>query len=69
LLELGFSYHFGHLSIGLDVMAQIDGANSLEGTFDGANRSPFEDSGNVIPMLGIGVRAGYSQFPTEKKRR
>jgi hypothetical protein len=69
LLELGFSYHFGHLSIGLDVMAELDGATSLEGTFDGRNRSAFEDSGNVIPMLGIGLRAGYSQIPTEKKRR
>jgi hypothetical protein len=69
LLEIGFAYHFGHLSIGLDVMAELDGATSLEANFDGRNRSAFEESGNVIPMLGIGLRAGYSQFPTEKKRR
>jgi hypothetical protein len=64
--ELGVAYHFGHLSVGLDLLAEIDGARSLEGTFDGKHRSAFVESGNALPMLGIGLRAGYSQFPAEK---
>ena len=66
LLEVGVSYHFGHLSIGLDLVGQLDGAASLEGEFDGANQHAFDRSGNALPMLGIGLRAGYSQWATEK---
>jgi hypothetical protein len=69
LFEVGANYHFGHLSIGVELSAAVDGAGSLDGTFDGRNQRPFEGSGNAIPMLGIGVRAGYHQFPPEKKRR
>jgi hypothetical protein len=67
LLEVGLAYHFGHLSVGLDLAAQIDGASSLDGEFDGANQKAFDRSGNALPMLGIGLRAGYSQWATEKK--
>jgi hypothetical protein len=67
LLEVGVAYHFGHLSIGLDLVGQVDGASSLEGRFDGANRRPFDRSGNALPLLGIGLRAGYSQWTLEKK--
>jgi hypothetical protein len=67
LLEVGFAYHFGHLSIGLDLAAQIDGAGSLEGTFDGARRKAFDQSGGTLPMLGFGLRAGYSQWAADKK--
>jgi hypothetical protein len=67
VLELGVAYHFGHLSIGLDLVGQIDGASSLEGEFDGANQRAFDRSGNALPLLGIGLRAGYSQWTTEKQ--
>jgi hypothetical protein len=67
LLEVGVAYHFGHLSIGFDLVAQIDGASSLDGEFDGVNQKAFDRSGNALPMLGIGLRAGYSQWATEKK--
>ncbi|HEX6766080.1 MAG TPA: hypothetical protein VF103_11395, partial [Polyangiaceae bacterium] len=69
LLELGAAYHFGHFSIGFDLIAQVDGAGRLEGSFDGEKRSAFEQAGTAIPMLGIGLRAGYSQWATEKKTR
>ena len=68
LLEVGVAYHFGHLSIGLDLAAQIDGASSLDGEFDGSNQKAFDRSGNALPMLGFGLRAGYSQWATEKKK-
>jgi hypothetical protein len=69
LLELGAAYHFGHLSLGLDFIAQFDGTGSLEATFDEVSQKPFDQSGGVIPMLGIGLRVGYSQWATEKKKR
>jgi hypothetical protein len=69
LLELGAAYHFGHLSLGVDLIAQVDGAGSLDATFDSEERKPFAQSGGVIPMLGIGLRVGYSQWATEKKKR
>jgi hypothetical protein len=70
LLELGAAYYFGHLSLGLDLIAQVDGTGSLGGTFDGVSQEkPFDDSGGVIPMLGIGFRVGYSQWATEKKKQ
>jgi hypothetical protein len=69
LLELGAAYHFGHLSLGLDFIVQVDGTASLESTFDGVERKPFEEAGGVIPMLGIGLRVGYSQWATEKKKK
>jgi hypothetical protein len=67
LLEVGVSYHFGHLSIGLDLAAQVDGASSLAGDFDGTNQRAFDRSGNILPLLGIGLRAGYSQWSSEKR--
>jgi len=67
LLEVGVSYHFGHLSIGLDLAAQVDGASSLAGDFDGTNQRAFDRTGNILPLLGIGLRAGYSQWSSEKK--
>jgi hypothetical protein len=66
LLEVGVTYHFGHLSLGLDLVGQLDGTAGLEGEFDGANQHAFDRSGNVLPLLGIGLRAGYSQWATEK---
>ena len=65
--SLGVSYHFGHLSIGLDLAAQVDGASSLAGDFDGTNQRAFDRSGNILPLLGIGLRAGYSQWSSEKR--
>jgi hypothetical protein len=66
LLEVGISYHIGHLSIGLDLIAQVDGASSLDGRFDGVEQRAFDRSGDALPTLGIGLRAGYSQWGTEK---
>jgi hypothetical protein len=67
LLEVGVSYHIGHLSVGLDLIGQVDGASSLEGRFDGVEQRAFERSDDTLPTLGIGLRAGYSQWSTEKK--
>jgi hypothetical protein len=60
-LALGFNYRQFLGEIGL--MAQIDGSTALQKGFNEAsNRALTNDLGTTLPMLGIGLRGGFSQW-------
>jgi hypothetical protein len=60
-LSLGFNYRQFLGEIGL--LALIDGTSSLQKGFrDDANRHLTNDLGTTLPMVGIGLRGGFSQW-------
>ena len=63
-LGLGFSYRQFLGEIGL--MAQIDGATTLQSGFSGANENLTRNVGTTLPMLGIGLRGGFSQWRSSR---
>jgi hypothetical protein len=60
-LELGLAFNFRHLLAELHVLALIEGASSLRGSFDEAEgRAVFANG--ALPMLGISLKVGYSAW-------
>ncbi|HYP90804.1 MAG TPA: hypothetical protein VEQ59_21705, partial [Polyangiaceae bacterium] len=60
-LSLGFNYRQFLGEIGL--IASIDGSTGLQKGFsDSANKDLTKDLGTTLPMLGIGLRGGFSQW-------
>jgi len=60
-LALGFNYRQFLGEIGL--MAQIDGSTALQKGFsDSSNKALTSDLGTTLPMLGIALRGGFSQW-------
>lgn len=60
-LALGFNYRQFLGEIGL--MAQIDGSTALQKGFgETSNRALTRDLGTTLPMIGIGLRGGFSQW-------
>jgi hypothetical protein len=62
-LALGFNYRQFLGEIGLIV--QVDGSTALQRGFsEGSNQDLTKNLGTTLPMLGIGLRAGFSQWRT-----
>jgi hypothetical protein len=66
LIELGAEYGFKRILMGVDVFALVDGARGLSKSFEGESKQAFETSGKTVPMVGIGLRFGLTQWITPK---
>lgn len=66
LLELGAEYGFKRILMGLDVFALVDGARGLSKSFAGEGKRAFESSGKTVPMVGVGLRFGLTQWLAPK---
>jgi hypothetical protein len=64
-LALGFNYRQFLGEIGFIV--QVDGSTALQRGFsDESNRDLTKNLGTTLPMLGIGLRAGFSQWRSSR---
>jgi hypothetical protein len=62
-LELGLGFNYRQFLGELGVMALIDGSTALQKGFsDESNRALTRDLGTTLPMIGIGLRGGFSQW-------
>jgi tetratricopeptide (TPR) repeat protein len=62
-LELGFGFNYRQFLGEIGLIAQIDGSTALQSGFSAdANRELTENLGTTLPMIGIGLRAGFSQW-------
>ncbi len=60
LLELGIGFNFGHWLVEADAIATIDGTSSLRRKLD---PEVLDDQGrNTMPIAGLSLRFGYSQW-------
>lgn len=61
--ELGMSFNYRQFLGELGLIALIDGSTALQKGFsDDANRALTRDLGTTLPMLGLGLRGGFSQW-------
>jgi hypothetical protein len=59
--EIGGAFNYRHLLAELSLMAFVEGADNLSGAFDeGDERGVFSDG--TLPMLGLGLKLGYSAW-------
>lgn len=63
-LALGFNYRQFLGEIG--VVTLIDGSGSLQKGFSEANRDLTKDLGTTLPMFGVGLRGGFSQWRSNR---
>jgi hypothetical protein len=63
-LALGFNYRQFLGEIG--VVTLIDGSSSLQKGFSEANRDLTKDLGTTLPMFGLGLRGGFSQWRSNR---
>lgn len=63
-LALGFNYRQFLGEIG--VVTLIDGSTGLQKGFSGANRDLTKDLGTTLPMFGLGLRGGFSQWRSNR---
>jgi hypothetical protein len=62
-LELGLGFNYGRFLGELGFVALIDGSSSLQKGFsENANKNLTRDLGTTLPMVGIGLRGGFSQW-------
>ena len=63
LLELSLGFNFRQFLGEVGLIALIDGSTALqEGFSDEYNRHLTSDLGTTLPMVGIGLRGGFSQW-------
>lgn len=63
LLELGLGINYKHFLGQLSLIGLIDGSTALQNGFtDEHNRHLTRDLGTTLPMVGIGLRGGFSQW-------
>ena len=61
LIELGAQWSIGHLLLGAEVVALIDGATSLNKTqLEGASKA-FGNT-NTLPLFGLSIHGGFSRW-------
>ncbi len=61
LLELGAQWSIGHLLLGAEVVATIDGASSLNrNQLEGATKA-FGNT-NTLPLFGLSIHGGFSRW-------
>src|SRR5690349_16086475 len=62
-LELALGFNYRQFLGELGFMALIDGSTSLQKGFsDASNRALTSDLGTTLPMVGIALRGGFSQW-------
>lgn len=62
-LELGLGFNFRQFLGEIGLVALIDGSTALQKGFDDdQNRHLTNDLGTTLPMVGIGLRGGFSQW-------
>lgn len=63
-LELSLGFNYGRFLGELGFIARIDGSTALQQGFedDAENANLTRDLGTTLPMIGIGVRGGFSQW-------
>lgn len=62
-LELALGFNYRQFLGEIAVMAQIDGSTALQKGFsDSSNEALTRDLGTTLPMIGIGLRGGFSQW-------
>lgn len=62
-LELGFGFNHWRFLGELCLVALIDGSTALQKGFrEDANKNLTRDLGTTLPMIGIGLRGGFSQW-------
>lgn len=63
LLELALGFNFGRFLGEIGLVALIDGTTTLQRGFSAeANRRLTRDLGTTLPMVGLGLRGGFSQW-------
>ena len=61
--ELGMSFNYRQFLGEIGLIALIDGSTALQKGFsDEANRALTRDLGTTLPMIGLGLRGGFSQW-------
>ncbi len=63
-LALGFNYRRFLGEIGIVML--IDGSTALQKGFSEANRDLTKDLGTTLPMFGVGLRGGFSQWRSNR---
>lgn len=69
LVELSFGFNLKHFLGEVGLIALIDGSTALQKGFPSTgqggdqNSNLTKDLGTTLPMVGIGLRGGYSQWP------
>jgi hypothetical protein len=68
MAELGLQYNWGHILLGLDLVAIIDGAKNVRGKLEpgGEEVAAFGDNPGGLPMIGAGIRGGWSEWTPSK---
>jgi tetratricopeptide (TPR) repeat protein len=61
MAEVGAQYNWGRLLLEANVMAFIDGATNLRGRVRDGD-PVFDDEGGGLPMIGVGLRGGWSEW-------
>jgi hypothetical protein len=62
-LELGLGFNYGRFLGELGLVALIDGSTALQTGFsEDANKNLTRDLGTTLPMVGFGLRGGFSQW-------
>jgi len=62
-LELAMGFNFRQFLGEIGLLAQIDGSTALQKGFsDASNKALTRDLGTTLPMIGIGLRGGFSQW-------
>ncbi len=62
-LELGLGFNYRQFLGEIGLIALIDGSAALQKGFsDASNRALTKDIGTTLPMVGIGLRGGFSQW-------
>jgi hypothetical protein len=61
-LELGLGFNYRQFLGEIGLVALIDGSTSLQKGFSDPNQNLTKDLGTTLPMLGLGLRGGFSQW-------
>jgi hypothetical protein len=62
-LELALGFNYGRFLGELGLVALIDGSTALQKGFrEDANKNLTRDLGTTLPMVGLGLRGGFSQW-------
>lgn len=61
-LELALGFNYRHFLGELGLVTLIEGTRSLQGGFSGTNADLTKDLGAPLPMFGLGLRGGFSQW-------
>jgi hypothetical protein len=62
-VELGLGFNYRQFLGELGVLALVDGSTALQKGFSAdANRALTRDLGTTLPMVGLGLRGGFSQW-------